>query len=261
MAAPEPQFVSGRQGCVFINGLDLSKFFSSFEFGQTKDTIEANTFRSESKRKLDGLPDSTASGEGFWDPQKRAIARELDRSVKTTLLSNIIWLPGGDGLGESGYAGLGIVTDNSAAGGTDDAVGITFAAETSDPGREFIEVLHPLVTETGTDDETALDNLVGTAQGGGAWLQVMEAEGSGALDVTIEQSTTGAFAGEETTLITFDTVTVASDVIDVSSQANRQRKNLADPTTVDQFLRASWAFTTITSALFFVGFSRRDIPS
>ena len=70
MAAPEPQFGSGRRGCVFINGLDLSKFFNSFTIGRTKGVIPAPTFRSKAIRKVDDLPDATASGDAFWDPQK-----------------------------------------------------------------------------------------------------------------------------------------------------------------------------------------------
>lgn len=259
MAAPEPQFVSGRKGCVYINGLDLSKFFNSFEFGQVKGTFEANTFRSESKRKLDDLPDSSSSGEGFWDPQKRAIARELDRAVKTTDLSHVIWMPGGDDtVGDEGYAGKAIVTDNTAAGATDEAVGINFEAETTDPGREFVESLHPLADETVTADGTGLDNDVSTALGGGGWLQVMEADGTGTIDVIIEQSPTGLFAAEETTLVTFAQVSVTAGVIDVTTPITRfQRVDNANTVTVQQFLRAAWTITTITRATFFVGYARR----
>ena len=259
MAAPTPEFLSGRRGCVFINGLDLSEFFNSFEFGQTKGTIEANTFRSRSKRFVDDLPDSSVAGETFWDPQKRAAARELDKTVQGTALSNIIWLPGGDGFGKVGYAGLVITTENPVAGATDAVISTSFAGQPTGTGRELIEVLFPLsdlllAASPFTGTTLGLVTDPDTVLGGAGYLQVMEMDGTGSVDVEIHESDDG-FAVTDNTIITFANIAAAAGVI---TSTPHERIELADDATVLRQTRVEVTLTTVTRARLIVGFNRRQ---
>jgi len=253
MAAPTPAFVSGRAGCVFIDGFDLSAFFQSFEFGQTKATIEANTFRSTAKRFVDDLPDSSISGEGFWDPQDRAIAPVLDKAIIGTVQSNVIWYPGNDTFGNTGYAGVAIITANTVSGATDAAVAVSVSGQPTGTGRELVKSLHKVQDETADGNSSAIDAGAASSLGAAAYLQVMEMDGTGTLVVTIETDTAVGFA-TPTTLFTFATVSATSGVI---TSTPYERVSNAVDTSIEQFVRAKWDLTTVTRVRFAVAFHRR----
>jgi hypothetical protein len=56
---------------------------------------------------------------------------------------------------------------------------------------------------TNTTSGTTVDNGAATSQGGAAVLHILEAAADDTYAITVQGSTTGAFAGEETTLATF----------------------------------------------------------
>jgi hypothetical protein len=68
-------------------------------------------------------------------------------------------------------------------------------------------VLENAVTVTTDTDGTAKDNGAGTTQGAALHLHVTAFSGLTSDVIIVEQSTTGSFGGEETTLATFATVT------------------------------------------------------
>ena len=55
-----------------------------------------------------------------------------------------------------------------------------------------------------TSSGSAVDNGAATANGGAAFLHILQAAASDSYSLTVEGSATGAFGGEETTLATFD---------------------------------------------------------
>lgn len=64
--------------------------------------------------------------------------------------------------------------------------------------------LTPPVEITGSTTGTAVDGGAATQNGGAAFMHLMEAAATDRYTFTIQGSTTGAFAGEETTLAVFD---------------------------------------------------------
>jgi hypothetical protein len=64
-------------------------------------------------------------------------------------------------------------------------------------------VLTPPVAFTATTNVAALDGGAATAQGGIGTLHVLGAAASDTYAFTLEGSATGAFSGEQTTLLTF----------------------------------------------------------
>jgi hypothetical protein len=63
--------------------------------------------------------------------------------------------------------------------------------------------LTPPVSFTNTTNGTAVNNGAASANGGAAFLHVLQAAASDTYTIIVEGSATGAFAGEQTTLATF----------------------------------------------------------
>lgn len=145
-----------------------------------------------------------------------------------------------------GTAGYGLVTvKNKYDRETDGEDVIVFAGSGVISGyAERLKALHPLAARTADGDGTTLDNAAATTVGGSAYIHLTAATALTSLIVIIEGSATGAFAGEETTIATFATLTAAP---------GRERIVIAG--TIPRYLRASWDITG-TSATFFVGVHR-----
>lgn len=263
MAILEPNFIHGKNSCVYVNGFNLSIFFRSTEFGRTKETVDATTFRSRAKRFVGGFPDASVSAEGLWDDQAGAIDEVLDASIAGDALSNWIWFPGGDGgaqaVGATGYAALTIDTNHSVSGSVDDVVATAVEAQPT-TGRERVKALYglgDLLLAASPFTSSSLDsNIVGgTALGGAGYLQVMEIDGTGSLDIEIHMSDDD-FSVDDDTLITFTTQTATSGVI---TTVPHERIVLALDAQVDQFLNIEVTMTTITRALFVVAFFREVV--
>jgi hypothetical protein len=237
---------AGKNGCVYINGYNLSDNFQSMEFGRTQEVFEANSFRSTAKRFVDGLPDATITGEGLWDPAAGQMDNVVDDALSIGGNHTIIYLPGGDSFGIAGYGTRGIITDHSISGSTDDAVATSFEAQPT-VGRERLLVLNPLSPSLTTTTTTShIDNGAATASGGAGYLMVTDGTGFGSIDVTIEMDDNSGFASA-TTLITFTSVTATNA---------HERIALATDAAVEQYVRAVITFTGVSDANVFVGFHR-----
>ena len=59
------------------------------------------------------------------------------------------------------------------------------------------------ISFTNTTNGSAINNGAASTRGGTAFLHVLQAAASDTYTITVEGSTTGAFAGEQTTLVTF----------------------------------------------------------
>jgi hypothetical protein len=64
-------------------------------------------------------------------------------------------------------------------------------------------VLTPPVSFTNTTNGSGVNNSASSANGGAAFLHILQAAASDTYTIVVEQSATGAFAGEQTTLTTF----------------------------------------------------------
>lgn len=100
-------------------------------------------------------------------------------------------------------------------------------------------------TVTADGSSTAIDNGAATSDGGVAHLHVTAFSGFTSDDIIIEGSTTGAFAGEETTIVTFSQVTATG----------YERMLVAG--TIPQHLRVTHDVATTGSITVAVAFARR----
>jgi hypothetical protein len=134
-----------------------------------------------------------------------------------------------------------VQTAYNVTGTKDDAARINMAGQ-SNVGRERVTLIkaHASIAETG--DGTAVNNSSSTANGGSAYLQVSAVTGS--VDVIIEQSATGAFGGEEDTLVTFTQATGVT------------HERIAITGTIKQYVRVSYTIVT-GPAVFAVALCRK----
>lgn len=249
MADPTPSFAHGKNSCVYINGYNLSEFFKSVEFGRTKETVEATTFRARGKRFVGGFPDSSISAEGIWDPQDDAIDEVLDAAIQGDDEDVWLWYPQGESaVGAVGYGTQSISTNHTISGSVDDVIATAIEGQPT-VDRERVKSHHPDGTETATGNGTEVDSGItgGTALGGTAYLHVFEVAGSGTFDVDIEMDDTTGFPSA-TTLMSFTQVTAARTAERIATATLT--------TAVEQFTRVAWTITGFTSVRFAVGFHR-----
>lgn len=77
-----------------------------------------------------------------------------------------------------------------------------FANKGSSDGRWGVALAVP-VSFTNTTNGNVVDNGTSTSNGGAAALHILMASASDTYTITVEGSSTGAFGGEQTTIVTF----------------------------------------------------------
>ncbi len=261
MSLSAPDFRHGKDTCLYLNGVDISEFFRNVEFPKTKDMVDSTGFRKRHKKRKAGHLDGTISAEGMGDFDRNSADQVLENAIHQTddgLSNNIVWLPGGEFVGDIGYASLMGETNYTVSGGHEDIVATSIEGET-DIGRDTIRILQAKSDiETATGNGVAVNDGAGvsTAFGGVGYLQVFSETGTGTLAVVIEDSSDD-FAMVTNTIVTFDSV-ADTDITSVPTVGAHQRKLHDDGVlgVVLEDLRAQFTITTITATEFFVGFKR-----
>lgn len=235
--------VHGKAACTFLNGYDLSSFFRTFDLANNVETADTTAFRATDRTKIVGLNDGSLSLEGLFDAAAGGSDAVIGPLVGT---GNDTWIVSiaGDTAGLVSYAFQSHITNYTITGAVDDVV----ATAVENEGRRAPERLinyHALSAETATGDGTAIDNSASTANGGSAYLVVTAGTGFGTFDLIIEESATGSFSGEETTLASFTQVTAAN-----------ADERITFAGTVERHLRLSWTIVTATSVTFYAGINR-----
>ncbi len=223
-------FLHGKSTFVLLNGYNITGYLDKIETPLTADNAETSCFGNSDKSFVPGLRDATLSGEGLYD----ASASAIDEIFNTILAgansgNNIMWIPGGNTIGNYGYAMNMIQTLYNTIGTKDDAARIGIAGHSS-TGRERVKLLHAHGSEAATGQSASQNLLAAGSAGGSAYLFVTAITGT--LDVIIQHSTTGAFGGEETTLCTF------------TQNAAIGHERLTFSGTVNQYVRAKWTIGT-----------------
>lgn len=218
--------VAGKGIRIYMNGHDLSSFFNSMT-GPTEsvDTSETTTFGDEAKTHLPTLTSATMSFDGYFD----GAANAVDSVVSAALGvggDEVISLPGGDAAGNLAYSMVSQITSYENSGSVDGMVETSLECQ-SNVGAERTIVLAPLAAIAVTTTSAEHDNLASTTAGGAGYLQVSTVTGTTPnLEVTIEDSSTGAFAGEETVIATFTPVVASnkSERIAISGTIERHTR-------------------------------------
>lgn len=232
-------FVHGKDTAVWLNGADVSGYFTSAELATEAEAAETTTFQQDWKRHIPGIAEGSVSMEGLYDPAFAAPRASLGLDAGALLAI--------------GPTGAGAVSDpvrilkvHATAYGESSPVGgvvpFTFAVM-ADGAVGFGVVLKPLGAVTGdANGSTHTGPVGGSANGAVAHLHVTAVSASDTLDVDIEHSTNGT-----------DWVTLASFAQASAIGAER----IAIAGTINRYLRAVWDVTgTDVSINFAVALAR-----
>ena len=235
-------FSYGSAAKVYAGGYNLTTFLSSAGIPLAADTGEVSAFGSTAKAYIAGLKDGTFSAEGYYDGSASAVDVVVSGAlgVADTVFC---YLPAGDAVGAYGYGFLGIDTAYEVQTPVDGVAAVSMEAQASGGGERILS-FHALGAEAASGTGTSMDNAAASSNGGSAYLQVTASSVLTSLDVIIQGSTTGAWAGEETTLASFTQIT-----------ATPGKERITFSGTVKRYLRAKWTLVG-TSATFFVGVNR-----
>lgn len=222
---------AGRSATVLIAERDLSTFFSSADSVTDVAPLETTGLGGSDRSYIPGLGGGTASCSGFFDGATEAVEQALSEALGSTHGEAVTIGPRGLAVGAMVRTLLARHTRFSVSSPVDGVCAVAADIQASN-GVQRGHALHALELEDESGTEAAVDNGAATTAGGAAHLHVTAADDDGGedtLDVQIEGSTTGAFAGEETVIAAFSTVEGSpwSERVEVSG-------------TIPRYLRAAW---------------------
>lgn len=239
----------GKNAKIYARGYNVREFLRKISLSMTASTPDDTAIGDTAmSRVADGIIDGSASYDGIFDDASGAIDQQLAAALGT---QDSVWtvFPAGDStLGDLGYGWIGV--DDSYSPSADYDGVVVFSGESKTSGGQSIElvkVLVPLAAKTTSSNSTSLDNAASTAYGGSAYIHCTAATALTSIAVTIKGSATGSFAGEETTIGTFTSITAVNS-----------SERIAFTDTVPRYLRAYWTLVG-TSATISVSVHRHNI--
>jgi len=237
-------FQHGKSGFIMLNGYNITGYLNKIDVPASAETAETSCFGLTDKTFIAGLKDGTLAAEGLYE----ASASAIDVILNTIFAgansgNNILWIPAGNTIGNTGYAMNMIQTLYNVTGTKDDAARINLAGQSA-VGRERITLIKAHASVPSSSAGTTNNNGAASVNGGAAYIQASAVTGT--LDAIIEHSTTGAFAGEEETIATFTQLT----------GLGHERILIAAGTTIKQYTRVKYAIGT-GPAVFAVALCRK----
>lgn len=234
-------FAHGRTSRLYIKGFDASGYAKELGQDITVDKAETSNLLSLGKEYIPGMQDITDMLEGFFDgnvPLDTATFSYWMDTITGTI-TEYLYLPQGDGIGNFGYGIQGLLTKNSIKTTTTEAGQVSLELQ-GNVGMERVVIAHAKGAEIVTaNGAMAHDNAAGTTNGGVGYLHVFAVSGTSTPTLTgkIQHSTDNSTYND---LITFDPVTAAG---------TSQRKTVAG--TVNRYIRGQWTITGTTPSFTF----------
>ena len=213
--------VHGKNAKIYVNGYDLTTYFSSFDVPVSVDMADISTFGISSKKAIPGLKSATIQADGFFDSASNAVVPVLEAAIGSEQ-SRWCYFPDGDTRGNQGKAIEGVETQYQVKSTIDDATKIMATAQ-SNVGAEPIVSLMALSTVTATGSTTAVDNTAATTNGGSVYIHATAATGT--VVVVVEHSTNNS---TWTTLASFTNV------------SGRTSERVAISGTINRYVRATY---------------------
>lgn len=176
-------FRHGKDTEIWLNGIDVSSYFNSIDFGVDVDTAETTTFKKSWKTHIPGMAAATADASGLYDPAFDNVYEVLN--VESGAILTI--LPGG-GLARMFNVHSTTYKESAAVG---DAVAFSWSVIGS-AQVGLGAVLAQMVTVTADGNGSAVDGGAATTNGAIAHLHVASVSASDSILVTIEDSATGS---------------------------------------------------------------------
>uniref|UniRef100_A0A6M3LSG1 Putative tail protein n=1 Tax=viral metagenome TaxID=1070528 RepID=A0A6M3LSG1_9ZZZZ len=225
----------GRNAAIYVNGSDISGDLNSINPKSEQDLADVTTFGKKGYTYYPGLAKDSGTIEAIYDDTEKAVFEGLIQAA--TGYSMMIAF--GQSLGDPALVAneISLISNGVKSIVTDvNRASISFDVDSRPfESCKLLSAGKQTVAAVSTGDGTTLDNVTSTPTTGGAgYLQILGMT-DGTLTVTIETSSTGAFAGEEATTATFA----------VASTTGTER--VAITGTIERYARPSWVNTGTTA--------------
>lgn len=234
----------GKDVQVYLGGYDRSGDLSEVEITAGADVHDVTNFASAGwKEGSPGLIGWTASISGFYDPAAGGFGRQMESILGASCLAFSVYDGDADAIGDSGVLlGPGIVKSRGQPISVAEMIKLEGEIEGSGRAGLFGKLLHPLGQETGTGDESSLDNGASSANGGRANLHITAITGT--WTIKVQHSANNS---DWSDLVTFTQAAEAGGVTAESKEVTG---------TVNQYLRVSSTEDVAGSITFVCGFAR-----
>jgi hypothetical protein len=226
----------GRNWSVYANGVDISGDLNAININSEQELPDVTTFGHVGHSFYPGLAKDTGTIESLYSSTAATVFSGLRQ--QTTGYS--LMMPVGTALGNNAYVAHEVMLSaNNIKAVVTDVVRATIGVETTNypfqPGTMLTAGIQTVAGASTSQGSGVSNGSASATTGGAAYLQTFARTAGGTLTVSVQQSTTGAFAGEQATTCTFA----------ASSTAETQR--VAISTQITQYARAAWVGATSTS--------------
>jgi hypothetical protein len=239
-------FVHGSKAVLYTMGMNATPYINDISMDGSVETAEVTVLGNTGKSYIPGLQDASLKLSGFFDGNVATDTNTFSYTVNSYAVGPaqaqpcVIYLPQGDGNNSLGYGFQGVLGKDSVKTPVN-AAGTVDVDITSSSGWEGGYVTAPLTARTTASGTTAvIDNLVSSANGASAFLVCTAVVGSAAptMTLTIQHSA--------------DNVTYVPLMVFVAQTTlGDQRISVPAGTTVNRYIRGSWAITGTTPSFTF----------
>jgi len=231
-------FAHGSKAVIYLMGMNASPYLNDISMSGSVETAEVTVFGNTGKSYIPGIQDGTLHLSGFFDGNIPLDTNTFSYMANSYALGPSqaqpcsIYLPQGDGNGVVGYGFQGVV-DKDTIKTPVNAAGTVEVNLTSSSGWEGGFVTAPLAARSAASGTTVvIDNLVASSNGCSALMVTTAVAGTAGptMTLTIQHSVDNV---TYVPLMTFAAQTAIGD----------QRISIPAGTTVNRYIRGSWAIT------------------
>jgi len=227
-------------------GLNATGYLNDISMDGSVETAEVTVLGNTGKSYIPGLQDASMKLSGFFDGNNLIDTNTFSYTVDaysrgpSQPLASVIYLPQGDGNNVNGYGFQGQVNKDTVKTAVN-AAGTVEVDLQSSTGWEGGYVTAPLTARSAVSGTTAvIDNLASSSNGLSAFLVCTAVAGTASptLTFTIQHSADNV---TYVPLVAFTAQTAAGD----------QRVSVAPGTTINRYIRGSWAISGTTPSFTF----------
>lgn len=239
-------FMHGSKAVLYAMGMNATPYINDISMDGNVETAEITVLGNTGKMFIPGLQDASLKLSGFFDGSVSTDTNTFSFTVNSyatgpsQLQPCSIYLPQGDGNNSLGYGFQGVVAKDTVKTPVN-AAGTVSVDLTSSTGWEGGFVTAPLTARTAATGTTAvIDNLVSSANGASALMVCTAVAGTASPTMTF----TVQHSADNVTyvpLVAFVAQTTTGD----------QRVSVPAGTTVNRYIRGSWAITGTTPSFTF----------
>lgn len=232
-------FTAAKDGNVFVNGYELTGYFSQSDVSKSAEAFQTTTFGNDAHTRIGTLKDGQWSASGFLDESTSGGVGEVLDAALGDDHTEISFYPTGDAVGEIGYGVKAVETSKEVSAPVAGVVEVTAEAQANNAA-ERLTSRRALSSATASGTATSVDNSASSSAGAVGFLHVTSLAG-GTLTVKYQDST--------------DDNTYADLLTFTATSASTFSERVSVTGTVDQYTRVVHTLTGGT-AIFQTGFGR-----